>query len=1569
MAALRAELAAADEPDRKAALQYEIAVLLETSVGNEAAAVQEYLQAFNHDHSFRPPLFALLRLFERRRSVKNLARLYDAEARAAMTADDRSSALVDRGALLEDHLGEVAGARAYYEQAATESPSYLPASLMLERAAFASGDRDGALASIATRAEHARDPVLRSLLLTEVAWAREGNGAIDEAIALMRRAADLPAGRLRSLEQLERLARKHARVPDLVFALEERARLTSAAAQGDDQGQGSGSFPVERIAAELEATSEAAALFYDAAQLRMAHGDAEGAASALTHAIELTPDDALLRYQRMLAFELAGELQRAAEDARFLLERRFPGPFSASLHFRASELALSTGEVDQARDAMTRATQADPGSATARAMLDDLLIDAGDSGERLERLIRAGGDPAAKAQSAFQAAQLADNELSDFSRAEPLYRIALQNAAGDVDLEERILRELYGAARRHGAFDVACEAGGRLLGRELSDAERSILSFSLEGLEREARKNDTRADAILRNAVGDPACGAWAPDLARVRAAISNDHVLLARAHVALAERAESAESAAAHFCAAARAHARANKEDAAVPLLRSAIERVPGHRYAVALLEEILRSRGEAEEVVALLREAAAADQGVKAAETALLLAGAAAEAAQDFPLAAKTYEEAADRDPTSLSPLWALRRLAERTNDDRLLLDVLEKLSEREVALGEVGRSTIELGEHYDLVTRKPELAEGPLRTALLSDLGAAAAVSLLLLPRKSVGAKDRAAAIERLLRDATDAQKPLLERLLVSEALDPDSGVPRERAQELLAGAEESDESGPWAPWTAVRLASADKQGGTARANAWVALGRAISDEAAAGDILLHGLRTMIFAGGAEATDDAFILAQEIEEVAKGGSAAAVAIDETLAGGDDPDARANALAARLEHTGREGKAALESALGRALAAAQRAGEAVEVLRRVVAADDGDLAAWDALRVAAREAKEWADVVKACDRLAAKTQGAFKAELLEEAAAVLMDELEDDAGAEQRLRGALDVDVTRPNAYGRLRDLLAERADSTALLDLSRRRVQVDSDPRELEKIFYEQARVLRSNGDRKGALAVLERLLELTPDHVGGLALAVEIHVALGDFAEAVEKLRTLATADVPVSQKRLARLGAADFLERKLDSPEAALKELAQIESIGLADLALFSRMADVAERAGLYDDAVRALEKGAKMTEDEDCASLERRAGAIHAQSRHDVEAAVAAYERALDAVPDDLAAGEALAELLTDHDARATMSEQFEEAVRVDLEEDPIDANSLRKVRRAAVWRGDRDIERAMLGVLDAMGLADDAERNAHRQIVANVPPLPQATLDDEQLEGLRARGDVSSVSAFARLVQVTLVEADGRSPLSEGKPELVRDRDPNMVRDQIGAIARAVGLTAPTELWVGGGRRGIALTFRKEQLAWVVGDGVTALGPAQRFTVGRLAYAAHAGALPLLHVPPEEGAAKLRAVAIVGETPIGAVDADAEALVPAISRAIPRRVRKSVPDVAVGLTPRDIDRFANGVRLSAARAGALVAGDIGAALEELLGEKPSRAMVFDSKDAFDLVSFWLSPSCSALRRALGICA
>lgn len=1567
---LKKELEATADRGRQAVIQYEIGHLTQRELANEAQAVREYLGAYNLDPKFRPPLLELVSIFERRRSSKNLLRLYDAQARSATTPREGASSLADRAILLTDHLGEGDDARGLLETAFQQAAEASDIALLLEHELFARGETDAAMAIVEARADLVRDPVLATLLRIELARAHEKSGDIDAAIDALRVALGAPVVRWRVLDELERIARAAGRPKELAAALEGQAKLAAAAARGEDKGQASGAFSLTRFPDQERASARASALFREAGRIRAsALGDAERARRCYDDALALRPSDPLLRYERMLACELAGDLDGAAEEATNLLEAGAGGAMAAALQFRLAERAMLHGESEVAKRALEAGLEADPESAVLTAMLDDLTREMGDLPSAFARLMKRADslEGAAKAESLFEAADLAAYRMADA----PAARAAYTAAAEASEEPSTILREAFSSALRLGDAAGARQFAEALLAQEIDGEERSALLRDTLELVRLVLEDGEAAQAVLDQALAAPDANEWAPDLARLTAALAGDATRLAAAHQALADRAADDETAAAHLCAKARAQVRAGDDDAAVESLRTALQRSPFHPYASALLEEVFRARGDAEEVVKLLREAADKEGG-HAAEQRLLLAGAAAEAADDVERAIQMYEEAAEKDLTSLAPVLALQRLATGQADDELLLRSLEAASQREITAGEPGRHTLALGLHYDLISGKPELAEDPLRLALASeDVALAAAVDLALLPI-AAGDATRIAGLELMLRASGDEAKP---------------GILREAAAAALAVRDTAkagallDELGSVAPndrWAAIarlRLAGLDETRRGDRAKAWLSLGRATDDHDVAAELVNHGLRAQVLGEGADAVDEAVIVAHEILSVAPESLHASIALDEALNAGDDPEGRAEALGSWLAHAGPAGRVGLSLAHGRALATAGRPREALEVLLRVAATDDDDLASWETIRGCARDVEAWAPLVEACDRLAhIVPDDELKMLLWEESAAVLMDELDEGRRAERRLRRILAIDATRPIAYGRLHDLLADRGDDDGLLALVNNRIELVDEPEELVGLFYEQARLHRILGLSDDALGALDNLLMLESGHVGGLALLVELQVQRENWPGAVEALQALAGGDdVPASQRRIARLGAADFLDNKLNDAPGALAELNALHEGGLADIEIYERTATLAERLDEHDLAVEALGHAVEHAPSAGVvAQLERRAGAVHSEKRLDRGAAIDAYRRALAASATDVHAGQALADLLDDEET-LQHSERFEQSVRNALAHTPTDGKLLRTLARAGLWRGDAGLQEAVLGILVGIGIASEDERKSWE--LGSHLLLPRGALDDAALAMLRTPGVQAPPMRLAMAISSSAAEMDGLEPsgFGLGRGDVVKEDSP--LKAELRAFTQMFGLPAP-ELFTGGSlptRLDIA-PDHKGKPTWITGSDVRApLSYDQRFTVGWLTLGVRLGVTPFVRRGPTGAALALFAAAEAADVPLGA-GGNREGMAETkkrIYKTMPRRVRKSLPDIVRTFQDdgQGIDAWTQELARTAQRGGMLAANDPGTALRRVLGAAPSPELVERSPDALDIFFFWLSPACIALRQKLGLSA
>ncbi len=725
------------------------------------------------------------------------------------------------------------------------------------------------------------------------------------------------------------------------------------------------------------------------------------------------------------------------------------------------------------------------------------------------------------------------------------------------------------------------------------------------------------------------------------------------------------------------------------------------------------------------------------------------------------------------------------------------------------------------------------------------------------------------------------------------DPQRGV-AERVLERSAAATEDPSGGFAEAYGAWR---ADLERSVPTGDAWLRLSELAPNEHLRAGALLQGLRATRIARGADAGDELFLLAQDAIELATDELEATAAIDEALSAGDDADFRASSLEHRLHHSDAMGRAALESAYCRALVDADRGAEAVAILSREIDERPDDLALWETLRSAARRAEDWSLVALACERLAQFVDGSLRADLLEEAGVVRLDHLDQDQLAEDSFRAALAEDPGRDVAFRRLHDLLAEKEDADALQDLVASRLE-QGGPQDREELLYERARLLRGFSERTEALQVLDELFVATPDHPGALALAAEVHVSLEHWDEAVESLQRLAGAKIPPEQKGIAHLGAADFLESRLGRSEEALAELRAVDDLGLADASTLTRI------------------------------------GKLESIRGHD-DRAVDAYQRALGLEPTLRIAISSLVELLEDA-PRTSAIKDYERAIWESIDRGELEVSLLQGLEDAATWRSQPERATAVKTSLVALQLvAADQVTHGSRPTFDHVP--------------LGALGDVRADETFEHVVLragPSLVKGRLPSRQKAGPEDRVYGQLDLLCR-RFGAPLGTIALSdAPTPVQARAGRHG--------EVDWLVSpQNKDALGHADVFHAGRLAWAVPRGAGELVGNSTDDIAAKLAGILRAGRCE---VEFDSSA-VARIEVKLPRSVRRTVHELVSGtrVTTTALLQVARRLQQGADRAGLMASGDIGVALGEVL---PSRKANLEglrtSERALDLLRFWI---------------
>jgi cellulose synthase operon protein C len=1564
---LRAEAEAVAERTTKAALLYEAGYVHEVQLAQPAQAVQDYLAAYNADSRSRLPLHALVRMFERRRSYKNLARLYDAEVRSARSPAERGTALTDQATLSALVSGEEKVVQARLEQALEQEPKADPA-LLLEWSRRALGDEEGALRALTRRAESSDDPVHRGALLLELAEDREARGEISGALEALRAAALTPDGSEPAEEvyaiALGRFARQHHFTEELVEASERRAQRLAEELEQRRKDHESEPQLIERL------RSRAVAHWYEAARLRCTHlSDPIGALRSIESALRELPGDLLFRHLRMFAYDLLEDRERAAGEARALLEAGFEGEQSATLHFRLAEHALVLGDAETARAKLIETIAVAGGSPAAEAMLDDLLLDEGRHQDRIaQREIiaeQSANQPEHGLEGALaelgQAAQIAATDLRDPEHVLRLYA----RADALAPRHETLLREAYGSALELDDGAIARFALERLLALELAPDERAALLVHRFELSDEAQR-----DLLLDEELTRPSPCAALLKLGLAHAAAKRDYARLAALHQARAQLASDSEGddAADELCVAARAWLRASDLPRARQLLEQALERAPAQRYALTLLEEVLREQGDAAAAIALLRSAADRHQSERDAELHLLSAGAACEAAGDFDRAAQNYLEAASKPEPSLGALWALWRLGQQKRAPELERRARTGLAERERVQQRAGVDTVLLAEHFDLVDQQPERAEPLLSRALPDDdVGHHAAIALALSRTASLTLRGQA--LELLATRATDSLRPALLRELGGELAA--RGAPHHRVVDLAERVARARFDDRWAAWTRTHTGLQRHEGDHARALAGFAetttdlqlacLARA---EALWADQLAAPTRAL--AGG--------LATLEVASHELSGELAEVVLALSSPHGDGA-LRIAALDALTREAEVEARSGLLLQQARAHLAAGDAAGALTPIEELLHREPEQLAAWELAYAAAQQVQRPSLLADAAERLAEALEGELALDMLEESAIVRMDQLDDPAGAERLFAQVLAAAPGRKLAFQRLHDLLDRRGDLVRLTALLRRRAQRVDEPEELMRLYFELARHERRRGDLAAALDALDNVLMLDDEHLGALGLSAEIQTARGNFREAVAALDQLAAASsLPRAQRRLAALGAADFLEHKLDDREGALVRLERLLTLAPDDAGLHVRLADLAERHMQVERAAQALERAVELESDAEKRVVlsVRHADLLAGPLGRKVEA-VSSYRRALEWAPDHVEAARSLLAITADDEVLV----RLEHELRARTRERPRDTDLLRKLRVLAELKRDPDLGFVALAALhgleavEAIGALRDDERVVFSELqksARQAQPSPDVTLSEGELRALAAPSIDGRIQQLLHAVFSSgsaAAELDQLEParFGVGRGQRLSPRDPHALRDDLRVLAAPLGLTIG-DVYVGGGDpRRIAVLPREGELGFVIGSAVESpLSGAARHAAALQLAATKLDSLPLLSRSVAEAARVVFAAMASEQCPLpsNVSRADLGDLPRTVGKALSRKARRALPELVRALPDGGAELASHCQALLARtrRLALLLSGELEAALRE--ANRPPDA-------GLDLLRTWTSSAMSSSRRKLGL--
>jgi len=1573
---LRREAEACEDPTRKAVLLHEAAELEERSAGDELGAAREYLAAFNLDSTFREPLEALVRILERRRSLKNLGRVLDNMSKVAETSDERARALRALASDAIDVKNDRDGARDYLEQAVDADASDQAGWLMLEIDAALRNDGAARRRALARRVELAGEGKWAGLLRVDLAEEKAEGGEVDDALdVLVEVVTSQDEAAFRACEVAERLSRKGERQDREAWALVQRGEIVLESLTQETQPPTRRGLGVPRA---LRRAGVAADAFVRAAACYRSVGRIEDEIATLDRAIGVDPDATMPVLARIAAATRLGDLEKSSEIARNLLARGTRPELAPSLWLAIAEAALSRGDRDAVIEACERllesARESEQRSAIVpKTLLADLLLDGSDP-KRLADLLEA--DAAARpteegrARGWLVAAVVRALFAGDQLRA----KVALTRAESEGESPAYVARlalSLAGSTPAHNqngdliAFDPAWyeEAVANLRAATRDPLEKSDLDIELArlrllrgdrdgaGRALESIGEDSPRSLLARVArltlVGDAGGDEL---LAKLGEGTSGDAAIAVA--VARAVRATRRDEPRARD-AAVNALAAASDDDPLAALVRSsAFIAADQPREAAKVLRELSRS-DEDQDVRDILRTAAT-----------FLLAR-----SGDVAGANEVIEELEGDAAAALAPARAVlaRYIAKGDSDAR--------------------RATLEQSgtTHYGLLERAVDRLTNPTaegapaeellgRLAASDDVGLSRAALLLqvIWPDSNVSGETKEVALGVVEGLGQDSARQIARASLRRASRDGD-------AETATLAAEAWHRAGGGVP-AALEILLGAEQSANAEAEVRARVALASSLTGAAADLVAASAALVAHVVNVPAPP---IPNARDAEVAP---AITLARAELAPPGSDPMHREMSLRALADVM--EGSSstlhemAAWSALARADFGSARALFARALELAQLAAEEPRSAIEGAIETElaaanGRPTPPWAELL---ERLArhVETHGdvAGAANLWEQVGHAWWDHLGDTARGERALSEAFARDNRRRAAFERVFRAVRSRKEDDRLLQIVARRLEVTDDPPEMAKLFWEQARVLRAKGDRDAALSALENVTMLEPEHVGALALSAEIYVGRQMYEEAATALDKLSRQNVPAQQRLGAGLGAADLYETKLDRPDAALDVLVALDRAGMSDVAIHERIARAAARAEAWLPAVSYLGQLIKeRSEPKGRIEAARLCAAIFRDKLDDPAAAIPALVALLREDRSDMDAAEQLLDAEPDP-ARVRESLSSIRGASLDvLTKTPADARAARLVARTSELLRDADIQQVALGVLGALSSQTESEKRSAAALNARLGSAPSIALDKESARRMAAPEEGGAILDLFRLMGPTIAEALGPTldSIGVGRRERVDARAGSALRNEIAAWAGALGI-AEFELYVGGKDPTAIQGVAGEMPALVVGQNVRSpLSLVDRARLVRELVALERGTTVVLVRDDVAVAAVIVASCAIAEvplqTPAYSVLAETQRL---ISKAISRKTKKVLPEVAQAVARQlggggDLRTFRGHALRTLDRAAAVAAGDPAAAMVGVVGENAPAAKIAADGRALAMLRFVWSDDFFALRRQLGL--
>lgn len=552
--------------------------------GEDGEAQRLLTHAIELVPDLRPAMRLLYRIFLRRGDIRNSVRYLDQEIRATRHPREAAALYRERGQLVEAHFGDRSAALQCYQAALKATPRDLAVLRSVEAVALSQGNIFSLIANLEAQLEVLHDAsavaaVARDLALLE---ARQG-GDLNLACELLVAATEEQRGNLSLLQDLFRLAEAAGNSELMLRALEFEA---------DARPPELRAMPLTRASLVLREIRE------------------RGAAVSLLHAAAKTQPGNVSLWRNLEDLSMATARYDVAVEAcagQLKAIGNEDPAIQAELFYRLGKLAMiRLDRVTEGLAAMRKALKLFPGHIPALEDAGRYLI-ANDAWAQLLELLKlqvataddAGLSPEEKAQAQLRAGQVLEERLGELEGARQIYEEAIVTCPSfrpALDRLERVqhqlgrvdgLRELYqgelarGAEGQRRVFLLSILARLHAQQGDAGSAIKTLVSLlkefpehtpSIQLLARLLAKAN-RAKELLQVTEQE------------IKLTISprrQTKLLYRSAELSL----ELGDSAHAEEC------------------LRQALETVDDHQPSMALLERILRDRGDTRGLVDLLRK-----------------------------------------------------------------------------------------------------------------------------------------------------------------------------------------------------------------------------------------------------------------------------------------------------------------------------------------------------------------------------------------------------------------------------------------------------------------------------------------------------------------------------------------------------------------------------------------------------------------------------------------------------------------------------------------------------------------------------------------------------------------------------------------------------------------------------------------------------------------------------------------------------------------------------------------------------------------------------------------------------